>query len=399
MKILIINAGSSSLKYQLLDMKDESVIAKGNCEKIGMSGSFVSIKAKGQEKVVKGDLKDHAAAMETVIGLLLDKELNIISSLKEIDAVGHRVLHGGEIYTDSVLIDDEVMKNLEALKPLGPLHMPANILGIEACQKKMPGVKQVAVFDTAFHATMPAYAYMYGVKYEDYKELGVRKYGFHGTSHKYILGETAKLMGKKPEEIKLICCHIGNGSSITAIKDGKSIDTTMGFTPLEGLMMGTRSGDIDPSVVTYLAEKRGKTAEQIITYLNKESGVLGISGVSSDMRDINVAIEQGNERAALALDMLVYRITKYVGAMLSVLGGADAIVFTAGLGENQEDLRERVMDSLAYVGVEFDRKKNNTLPRGTVAELSLPTSKIKVYRIPTNEELLIARDTAKIAKD
>ena len=398
MKILVINAGSSSLKYQLLDMTNESVIAKGNCEKIGMPGSFVSIKANGQERVVNGDLKNHQEAMETVIKLLLDKELHIISSLKEIDAVGHRVLHGGEIYTDSVLVDEMVMKNLESLKPLGPLHMPANISGIRACQEKMPGVPQVAVFDTAFHATMPPKAFMYGVKYEDYKDFGVRKYGFHGTSHKYILSETARVMGKNPEDIKLISCHIGNGSSITAIQNGRSIDTTMGFTPLEGLMMGTRSGDIDPSVVTYLAEKKGKTAEEIITYLNKQGGIAGISGVSSDMRDLNAAIKAGNERAKLALDMLCYRITKYVGAMLSVLNGADAIVFTAGVGENQEDLREKVLDSLSYVGVEFDREKNNHLPRGTVEELSLPTSKIKVYRIPTNEELLIARDTVKVAK-
>lgn len=395
MKVLVVNAGSSSLKYQLLDMTNESVIAKGNCEKIGLPTSFVSIKINGKEKVLNVKLDNHEQAMESVIKLLLE---NAISSLSEIDAVGHRVLHGGEIYTHSVLVDDEVLEKLESLKPLGPLHMPANISGIRACQASMPGVPNVAVFDTAFHSTMPEKAYMYGIKYEDYKDYGIRKYGFHGTSHKFMLQEVSRVMGKKPEDLRIISCHIGNGSSITAIAGGKSIDTTMGFTPLEGLMMGTRSGDIDPSVVEYLCDKKGMSVKEAINYLNKKSGIVGVSGVSSDMRELNDAIKAGNKRAKLALEMVCYRISKYVGAMLAVMNGADAIVFTAGVGENQEDLREAVLDQLSFAGVTFDREKNNHLPRGTVEELSLPTSKIKVYRIPTNEELLIARDTLEITQ-
>lgn len=395
MKVLVVNAGSSSLKYQLLDMTNESVIAKGNCEKIGLPTSFVSIKINGKEKVLNVKLDNHEQAMENVIKLLLE---NAISSLSEIDAVGHRVLHGGEIYTHSVLVDDEVLEKLESLKPLGPLHMPANISGIRACQASMPGVPNVAVFDTAFHSTMPEKAYMYGIKYEDYKDYGIRKYGFHGTSHKFILQEVSRVMGKKPEDLRIISCHIGNGSSITAIAGGKSIDTTMGFTPLEGLMMGTRSGDIDPSVVEYLCDKKVMSVKEAINYLNKKSGIVGVSGVSSDMRELNDAIKAGNKRAKLALEMVCYRISKYVGAMLAVMNGADAIVFTAGVGENQEDLREAVLDQLSFAGVTFDREKNNHLPRGTVEELSLPTSKIKVYRIPTNEELLIARDTLEITQ-
>lgn len=395
MKVLVVNAGSSSLKYQLLDMTNESVIAKGNCEKIGLPTSFVSIKINGKEKVLNVKLDNHEQAMENVIKLLLE---NAISSLSEIDAVGHRVLHGGEIYTHSVLVDDEVLEKLESLKPLGPLHMPANISGIRACQASMPGVPNVAVFDTAFHSTMPEKAYMYGIKYEDYKDYGIRKYGFHGTSHKFMLQEVSRVMGKKPEDLRIISCHIGNGSSITAIAGGKSIDTTMGFTPLEGLMMGTRSGDIDPSVAEYLCDKKGMSVKEAINYLNKKSGIVGVSGVSSDMRELNDAIKAGNKRAKLALEMVCYRISKYVGAMLAVMNGADAIVFTAGVGENQEDLREAVLDQLSFAGVTFDREKNNHLPRGTVEELSLPTSKIKVYRIPTNEELLIARDTLEITQ-
>lgn len=398
MKVLVINAGSSSLKYQLLDMKKEKLIAKGNCEKIGLSGSFVSLKANGQEKIVNVKLENHDMAMENVIKLLLDPENHILSSLSEIEAVGHRVLHGGEIYTESVLVDDKVLENLEKLKPLGPLHMPANISGINACRLAMPGVPQVAVFDTAFHSKMPAKAYMYGIKYEDYQELGIRKYGFHGTSHRYILAETAKLLGKAPEDIKLISVHVGNGSSVAAIKNGRTVDTSMGFTPLEGLVMGTRSGDIDPSVVEFLCDKKGWTVQKAVNYLNKEGGVLGISGVSSDMREINTAIQEGNERAKLALDVLCYRIKKYVGTYLAVLNGADAIVFTGGIGENQEDMREAVLSDMTYAGIKFDAKKNLTLPRGTVEEISTPASKVRVFRIPTDEELMIAKDTVRLAK-
>ena len=399
MKVLVINAGSSSLKYQLLDMKNEKLIAKGNCEKIGLNGSFVSLKANGQEKIVNGKLNNHEEAMATVIKLLLDKENHILASLNEIEAVGHRVVHGGEIYTESVLVDEKVMETLEKLKSLAPLHNPANILGIRACQEAMPGVPQVAVFDTAFHSKMPAKAYMYGIKYEDYQELGIRKYGFHGTSHRFILEETAKLLGKNKEDVKIISVHVGNGSSVAAITGGRSVDTSMGFTPLEGLVMGTRSGDIDASVVEYLCNQKGWTVQKVLNYLNKEGGVLGVSGVSSDMREINAAIASGNERARLALDMLCYRVKKYVGSYLSVLNGADAIVFTGGIGENQEDMREYVLKDMTYAGIKFDAKKNNNLPRGTVEELSTPSSKIKVFRLPTNEELMIARDTVKLAKN
>ena len=398
MKILVINAGSSSLKYQLIDMTNEKVIAKGNCEEIGTGRSFIKLKANGQEKVVDIDLKNHDEAMANVIDLLLDKENNIISSLSEINAVGHRVVHGGEIFTESVLITDEVMESLESLKPLGPLHMPANISGIKACQEAMPGVPQVAVFDTAFHSKMPAMAYMYGIKYEDYKELGIRKYGFHGTSHRFITQETAKLLGKKEDEIKLISVHAGNGSSISAIKNGRTVDTTMGFTPLEGLVMGTRSGDIDPSVVEYLCQKKGWDVSKAINYLNKECGVHGLSGVSSDMRDLNKAVSEGNERAKLALDVLSYRIKKYIGSYLAVLNGADAIVFTGGVGENQESMREFVLSDMEFAGIEFDREKNNNLPRGTVEEISTPASKVRVFRLPTDEELMIARDTMRLTK-
>ncbi len=398
MKILIINAGSSSIKFQLFEMENEKVIAKGACQMIGLADPFIEFKANGREIIKHLPMKDHTQALEAVLDTLLNSELAVIKSFDEISAVGHRCVQGGWLYSESVLITDEVIENLKKTKDISPLHAEANIAGMVGCRKVMPNTPQVVVFDTAFHSTMPEKAFMYGIKYEDYENFHVRKYGFHGTSHRYILGETAKIMGKDPKDIKIVSCHIGNGSSITAISGGKSIDTSMGFTPLEGVMMGTRSGDIDPTVVAFLADKKNKTASQIIDYLNKESGVMGISGVSSDMRELNDAIQKGNERAKLALDMMCYRITKHVGAMLTVLNGADAIVFTAGIGENQEDLREKVLDSLSFVGVKFDREKNNHLPRGTVEEISTPDSKIKVYRIPTNEELLIARDTVEVAK-
>ncbi len=397
MKVLIINAGSSSIKFQLFEMENESVIAKGNCEKIGLPGSFISYKAKGDELVEAASMPNHTEALKVLLDKLTHGKLAVIKSFDEIAAVGHRCVHGGWLYFESELITDEVIKNLEETKEVSPLHASANIAGMVGCRNVMPNTPQVVVFDTAFHSTMPPEAYMYGIKYEDYKDYHVRKYGFHGTSHRFIMQETARVMGKKPEELKIISCHIGNGSSITAIKNGKCIDTTMGFTPLEGVMMGTRSGDIDPTVVSFLGKKKGLNAEEMVNYLNKQSGLLGISGKTNDMREINELVAQGDERAKLARDMMFYRIAKYVGAMLTVLNGADAIVFTAGVGENQEDLREYVMDKLAYVGVKFDRKKNATLPRGTIEELSTKDSAIKVFRIPTNEELLIARDTLKIA--
>ena len=398
MKILVINAGSSSLKYQLLDMESEKVLAKGLCERIGIPGSCVSLKANGQQKVVNVELKNHDDAMEVVLKLLLDKENNIISSLKEINAVGHRVLHGGEIYKHSVLVDDEVMKNLEELKPLGPLHMPANISGIKACQEVMPGVPQVAVFDTAFHSTMPDYAYMYGTPYEWYEKYKVRKYGFHGTSHNYIMNETAKALGKDAKDLKIISCHLGNGASVCAIKNGKCVETSMGFTPLEGLLMGSRCGNIDPAVIEFVMNKEGKSISEMLNILNKKSGLLGMSGVSSDSRDVVKGAKEGNPRCELANNRFVFEVKKYIGAYAAVMNGVDAIVFAAGVGENAKDIREEIMKDMEYLGVDFDFDANNNFERGKVWCLSKPSSKVAVYIIPTDEELMIAKDTEKLAK-
>ena len=393
MKILVINAGSSSLKFQLFDMDNEKVIAKGNCEKIGLAGSFISYKTTGDKKEVMADMPDHNVAVKKVFDVLTDKSEGVIKSVSEIDAVGHRFVQGGWLFDRSVIIDDEAVKKLDQLTDLSPLHAHANMAGYKGCVALMPNTPQVAVFDTSFHATMPAKAYMYGIKYEDYEKYHIRKYGFHGTSHRYVLAETAKLLGKKPEEVNIITVHLGNGSSITAVKNGKSIDTTMGLTPLEGLIMGTRSGDLDPTVVSYLGNKKGMTADEVVSYLNKQCGILGVSGVSSDMRELNSAIEQGNARARLALDMLIYRVKKFIGSYMAVLGRVDAITFTGGIGENQEDLREGSLEDMEIYGIEIDKEKNNHLPRGTTEEISTPNSKVKVYRIPTDEELLIARDT------
>ncbi len=398
MKVLVINAGSSSLKYQLFDMDGEKVIAKGNCEKIGAEDSFVVYKAKGMEKVINVYMPTHKEAMQQVLAVLTDKEIGVISSLNEVEAFGHRVVHGGEIFKDSVVIDEDVMKKLEELKPLGPLHMPANIEGIKSCMEICKDKPNVAVFDTAFHQTMPNYAFLYGLPYEAYQDWKIRKYGFHGTSHKYVSAELAKVMGKPIEELKLITIHLGNGSSICAVKNGKSIDTTMGFTPLEGLIMGTRCGDLDASVLEYISNKTGWDIHEITNYLNKKSGVLGINGVSSDMRDNNNQIEEGNMRAKLVIDMLSYKIKKYIGSYAAAMGGLDGIVFTGGVGENQEDVRDYATDGLQFLGIELDKEKNYHLPRGTVEELSTKNSKVKIYRIPTNEELVIARDCVRLCK-
>ncbi len=398
MKVLVINAGSSSLKYQLFDMDGEKVIAKGNCEKIGAEDSFVVYKANGIEKVIDVYMPTHQEAMQQVLKVLTDKEIGVLKSLDEVEAFGHRVLHGGEIYKDSVIVDEEVLKNLETLKPLGPLHMPANIAGIRSCMEVCKGKPNVAVFDTAFHQTMPDYAFLYGLPYDAYENWKIRKYGFHGTSHKYVSGELAKAMGKPIEELKLITIHLGNGSSVCAVKNGKSIDTSMGFTPLEGLVMGTRCGDLDASVLEYIADKTGWDIHQITNYLNKKSGILGINGVSGDMRDNNAQIEVGNKRAKLVIDMLSYRIKKYIGAYAAAMGGLDGIAFTGGVGENQEDVRDYATDGLQFLGIELDKEKNYHLPRGTVEELSTKASKVKIYRIPTNEELVIARDCVRLCK-
>lgn len=398
MKVLVINAGSSSLKFQLIDMKNEEVIAKGNCEKIGIPGSFLKYKANGKEIIFDGDMKDHSVAIKKVLDVLVDKKVGVIKELAEIGAVGHRVLHGGEIYKESVLVDAPVMRNLKKLIPLGPLHMPANITGIEACKKVMKGVPQVAVFDTAFHSNMPKEAFLYAIPYELYTEDKVRRYGFHGTSHKFVSGEMAKILKKPLDALKIITVHIGNGSSIAAVKNGVCVDTSMGFTPIEGLPMGTRCGDIDASVVGYIAEKYNFTGDQVVEFLNKKSGILGLSGVSSDMRDVNAAAENGNERAKMIVPILAYKIKKYIGAYAAAMGGVDAIVFTGGIGENQEDLRVAALEGLGFLGIDIDVKKNNTLPRGTVEKISTAKSKVAVYRIPTNEELVIARDTLRLSK-
>ena len=398
MKILVVNAGSSSLKFQLFDMDNESVIAKGNCEKIGLEGSFIGYKTKGDKKEVQVKMPDHKVAMENVFKLLTDKNEGVIKDVSEIDAVGHRFVQGGWLFSQSTLMTDKTVELLDQVSDLSPLHAHANMAGYKGCVALMPNTPQVAVFDTSFHATMPPKAYMYGIKYEDYEQYHVRKYGFHGTSHRYVLGQTAKLLGKKPEEINIITVHLGNGSSITAIKNGQSVDTTMGLTPLEGLIMGTRSGDIDPTVVSFLGHKKNMDADQMVNYLNKQCGILGVSGVSSDMRELNSAIEQGNSRARLALDVLIYRVKKYIGSYMAVLGKVDAIVFTGGIGENQEDLREDALKDMENYGIVIDVEKNNHLPRGTVEEISTKDSKIKVFRIPTDEELLIARDTMSLIK-
>lgn len=395
MKILLVNAGSSSLKYQLLDMKTEKVLAKGNCEKIGLNGAFISFKANGQSLTFPG-AKNHEEAISKVLEILTNPEYGVIKSLDEIDAVGHRVLHGGEIYTDSVLITPKVVKDLEKLIPLGPLHMPANIAGIKACQAVM-NVPMVAVFDTAFHSTMPEQAYMYPIKYEDAKRFKIRKYGFHGSSHKFITGEMSKILGKPQSKLNLIIAHLGNGSSITAVVNGKSVDTTMGLTPLQGLMMGTRSGDVDPTVVQYLCEKKNMTVDKAVSYLNKQCGLLGISGYSSDNRELTEKAAGGDERCILALNMLAHSIKKHIASFLPLMENrVDAIVFTGGIGENSVETREMVMSGFEHLGICIDKKKNKNFKRGEVNLLSTAKSSVKIYVVPTDEELLMARDTKKI---
>ena len=397
MNILVINAGSSSLKYQLLNPDTQEVLAKGLCERIGLDGKF-TYKPAGKEAVKDADVSmpTHSEAIQTVLNALVDPKNGVIGSMKEIDAVGHRVVHGGEKFAQSVLITDEVMATIEECNPLAPLHNPANITGIKACQKVMPGVPMVAVFDTAFHQTMPAKAYMYALPYEYYEKDKVRRYGFHGTSHKYVSGRAAAMLGKKPEELKLISCHLGNGSSIAAVDGGKSVDTSMGFTPLAGLPMGTRSGDLDAGILQYLMNKYGMNIDEMLNILNKKSGVEGLSGVSSDFRDLEKAAEEGNARAQLAEEKFAYEVKKYVGAYAAAMGGVDAIIFTAGVGENDKGIRAMVCDGLEYMGVKLDPAANDV--RGKETVISAADSKVKVLLIPTNEELMIATDTAAIVK-
>ncbi len=397
MKILVINAGSSSLKYQLINMADESVILKGVCERITFAGGVLTQKTfDGKELVISQDMPTHKEAMELVLKAMLDTEKGALKSISEISAVGHRVLHSGEDFHNSVVIDEEVIKICEKNAELGPLHMPGNIACIKSCREVMPGVPMVAVFDTTFHATMPQKAYMYGIPYEVYEEHKIRKYGFHGTSHKFVSEETIKLLGKK--ESKMVICHLGNGSSISAVKDGKCQDTSMGFTPLEGLVMGTRSGDIDPAAVDYLRVKLGLKPEEVVNYLNKKCGCLGVSGLSSDLRDLTAAADNGDKRCRLALEMLAYRVKKYVGSYVAVLGGVDAIVFTGGIGEHAPLIRGLVMEGMEFCGAKFDEKKNQEYSSG-IGYLNTEDSKVKIIVLPTNEELSIARETKALTEN
>lgn len=396
MKILVVNAGSSSLKYQLIDSETEKAIAKGGCERIGIAGSLLKHKTAKGEVVIEKAMPDHTVAVSLVLETLVHPEHGVISSMDEIGAVGHRVVHGAEEFDSSVVITDEIMEKIIANSDLAPLHQPANVIGINACKAVMPNAPMVAVFDTAFHAKMPDYAFMYALPYEDYKELKVRRYGFHGTSHKYVSEEAAKFMGNP--NAKIITCHLGNGSSITAVNAGVSVDTSMGFTPLEGVPMGTRSGDVDPAVIEYLANKKGMDVGAVLSYLNKKSGVAGVSGVSSDFRDLAAAANEGNYRAKLALDTFCYKVRKYVGAYAAAMNGVDCIVFTAGIGENTVSVRKDIMAGLTYLGATIDEGKNALKNDGTIHDISGADSKVKVLVIPTNEELVIARETYALVK-
>ncbi|MCM1043616.1 MAG: acetate kinase [Corallococcus sp.] len=397
MKILVINAGSSSLKYQLIDMQDESVIAKGLCERIAIEGSKLTHKAKGQSFEFVKPMPNHTVAIKMVLDALVDKECGVISDMSEISAVGHRVVHGAEDYSGSVMIDENVLKSCAENSELAPLHNPANIMGIKACMDVMPDTPMVAVFDTAFHATMPDYAYLYGLPYDDYKQYRIRKYGFHGTSHMYVSQEAAKYLNKDLSQTKIITCHLGNGSSITAVQGGKSIDTTMGFTPLDGLPMGTRSGSIDGAILEYWMSKTGKSISEAVKHLNKESGMLGLSGLSSDFRDLTENDGLLNPRNKLAVDVFAYGVKRYIGSYTAVMNGVDAIVFTAGVGENTAYVRKQAVSNLDYLGIVLDEAKNQNCPRGQIADISADNSKVKILVIPTNEELVIARETLALA--
>lgn len=396
MKILALNCGSSSIKYKLFEMESKEIIAQGGIEKIGMKGSFLKITLPdGQKVMLEGEILEHRAGIEYILGVLLSEKYGCIKSLNEIDAVGHRVVHGGERFNESVLITDEVIQKLNECIELAPLHNPPNLKGIYAIQELMPDTPQVSVFDTAFHQTMPDYAYMYGLPYSLYEKYGIRRYGFHGTSHRYVSKRACEFLGVPYESQRIITAHIGNGGSVTAIKDGKSVDTSMGMTPVEGLIMGTRSGDVDPGAISYIMEKEHMGTQAISTLLNKFSGVLGISGVSSDMREIEAGIKNGNKRAMLAMETYNYRIKKYVGSYIAALGGVDILVFTGGVGENQAITREYVCKNMEFMGLELDEELNNSV-RAQEVVISKPSSRVKVVIIPTDEELTIAQDTLDI---
>ena len=394
MKILVVNCGSSSIKYQLIDMENESLIAKGYLERIGLADSFLTHTVNGEKHKIEKAVNTHEEGMTLVLEQLTHPEYGVISSLKEIDAIGHRVLHGGEKLSESVLITDEVIDVIKECIPLGPLHNPAQIKGIEACREVMGDIPMVAVFDTAFHQTLPKKAYIYPIPYEYYEKYGVRKYGFHGTSHRFVAKRVAELMNKPEEDLKIIACHLGQGASLCAIKGGKSVDTTMGLTPLAGVPMGTRSGDIDPSIVTFLMKKENLTPDEMDTILNKKSGKLALSGISFDDRDIEKAAAEGNERAKLSIDVFVYQVIGAIGKYVAQMNGVDVITFAGGVGENGIEVRKQICESLSYLGIKIDVEKNNC--KGKEVEITTPDSKVKVFVVPTNEELMIARDTKEI---
>jgi len=395
MKVLVLNSGSSSLKYQLFDMEDEKVLAKGLVERIGIADSVLEQEThQGKETLIEKDIPDHATGIKMVIDVLLDKDNGVLNSMDEINAVGHRVVHGGEKFAQSTLIDKEVLNEIDEVSELAPLHNPANLTGIKVCEKLLPGKPQVAVFDTAFHQTMPRKAYLYALPYEYYEKYGVRRYGFHGTSHKYVAQRAAAMLNKPIEDLKIITCHLGNGASIAAVDGGKSVDTSMGLTPLEGLVMGTRCGDIDPAIIPFIMDKEDLTIQEVDNIMNKKSGLYGVSGVSSDSRDVEAAAADGNEQAQAAVEMFDYRVTKYIGAYMTAMAGVDAIVFTAGIGENQQDLRASIVESLAFLDVKLNEDANTV--RKQEIEISTTDSKVKVFVIPTNEELMIARETVEI---
>ena len=396
MKVLVINSGSSSLKYQLFDMATEGVIAKGACERIGINGSKLTHKAKGQEFVFEQEMPDHNVAVALVLKALTDENSGVLSSMDEIEAVGHRAVASGEVFKKTTLVTEETIAQMVELCDLAPLHNPAALIGVKACKAAMPKTPMAFVFDTSFHFTMPEYAYMYAIDYTDYEQYKIRRYGFHGTSHKFVSQEAAKYLGKDPKDLKIVTCHLGNGSSITAVDGGKSVDTSMGFTPLAGVPMGTRSGDLDYAAAEYLAKKKGWDISETLTYLNKKCGMAGVSGVSSDFRDLTSASSQGNKRATLALEMFAYACKKYVGAYAAAMNGVDCIVFTAGVGENTPSVRAAICENMQYLGLEIDLEKNAEKNNGSIRDISGENSKVKVLIIPTNEELVIARETVEL---
>ncbi len=397
MEILVINCGSSSLKFQLINSDSEDVLAKGLCERIGIEGSCISYTASGKEKITKEiPMPTHHEAISAVMDFLTDDVVGVIADMSEVQAVGHRVVHGGEFFSESVLVNDQVIEQIAQCNDLAPLHNPANIIGIKACMDKMPNTPNVAVFDTAFHQTMPESAYLYAVPKKYYEDYKIRRYGFHGTSHSFVSKRTAELVGKDYSDMKTIVCHLGNGASICAVENGKSVDTSMGLTPLAGVIMGTRSGDLDPSIVEVIAEKEDVGVQEVLNILNKKSGVLGLSGISSDFRDINAAVEQGDAQAKKTFDAYIRSVVRFVGAYVAVMNGVDSIAFTAGVGENNPNIRKAVCEHLEYLGIQVDDAKNNT--RGEEVEISTPDSKVKVFVVPTNEELAIARETVALVK-